>query len=114
MFLCSPPVDATPFTTKNCLVVVFATAAGAGLLARNADGAFNGGPASRLPGKPRTWSLAWVTKGGRVRWILVLLFIIVVVVMIALTPGTHRETLTADIRPQAMQVIRLGFNGVFA
>jgi hypothetical protein len=58
MFLCSPPVAATPFATKNCLVVVLATAAGAGLLARNADGAFNG-----LLGKPRTWSLAWVTKG---------------------------------------------------
>jgi hypothetical protein len=49
-----------------------------------------------------------------VRSILALLFIIVVVVMIALTPGTHRETLTADIRPQAMQVIRLSFNGMFA
>jgi hypothetical protein len=31
-----------------------------------------------------------------VRWILALLFIIIVVVMIALTPSTHCETLTAD------------------
>jgi hypothetical protein len=31
-----------------------------------------------------------------VRWILALLFIIIVVVMKALTPSTHGETLTAD------------------